>query len=193
MFIKGLSREQTNIEKANFSNETRIMERDDDVSEVLANDVRLQYQKTFTTIRRIVETFPEDQWLQPHGDEYYLPCRIAYHLAVVIDNYVAGGYKDKDFASKLPYGKWSEATAEILPDKATYLAYLDAVLARANQALTLLNDEILLSAIEPERTWMGATQMAIHLYMMRELSDHTGELNKMLIENGLPDVWVARQ
>jgi len=28
--------------------------------------------------------------------------------------------------------------------------------------------------------------------MMRELSDHTGELNKMLIENGLPDVWVSR-
>lgn len=192
MFIKGLSREQTNIEKANFSNETRIMERDDDMSEVLANDVRLQYQKTFTTIRRIVETFPEDQWLQPHGDEYYLPCRIAYHLAVVIDNYVAGGYKDKDFASKLPYGKWSEATAEILPNKAEFMVYFSAVLGRADRALATLNDEILLSPLEPERTWMGGTQMALHLYMMRELSDHTGELNKMLIENGLSDVWVGK-
>ena len=162
------------------------------MSEVLANDVRLQYQKTFTTIRRIVETFPEDQWLQPHGDEYYLPCRIAYHLAVVIDNYVAGGYKDKDFASKLPYGKWSEATAEILPNKAEFMVYFSAVLGRADRALATLNDEILLSPLEPERTWMGGTQMALHLYMMRELSDHTGELNKMLIENGLSDVWVGR-
>lgn len=162
------------------------------MSEILANDVRLQYQKAFTTIRRIVETFPEDKWLEPHGDIYYLPCRIAYHLAVVIDNYIAGGYKDKEFAAKLPYGKWSEATAETLPNKTDFLAYFDAVLDRANQALPLLNDEILMSAIEPERTHMGTTQMAIHLYMMRELSDHTGELNKMLIENGLPDVWVYR-
>jgi len=162
------------------------------MSEILANDLRLQYQKAFTTIRRIVETFPEDRWLEPHGDIYYLPCRIAYHLAVVIDNYIAGGYKDKEFAAKLPYGKWSEATAENLPNKTEFLAYFDAVLARANKALPLLNDEILMSAIEPERTWMGTTQMAIHLYMMRELSDHTGELNKMLIENGLPDVWVSR-
>ena len=115
------------------------------MSEILANDVRLQYQKTFTTIRRIVETFPEDRWLEPHGDIYYLPCRIAYHLAVVIDNYIAGGYKDKEFAAKLPYGKWSEATAEILPNKTEFLAYFDAVLARANKALPLLNDEVLMS------------------------------------------------
>ena len=162
------------------------------MSEILANDLRLQYKKAFSTIRKIVETFSEDHWREPHGDIYYIPCRIAYHLAVVIDNYLAGGYKDKDFAAKLPYGKWIDAKAENLPDRNEFLAYFDGVLGRAEKVLSTLNDDILISAIEPERTWVGASQMGMHLYIMRELSDHTGELNKMLIEDGGQDVWIAR-
>ena len=162
------------------------------MSEILANDLRLQYKKAFSTIRKIVETFQEDRWREPHGDVYYIPCRIAYHLAVVIDNYIAGGFKDKDFATKLPYGKWIDAKAENLPDRNEFLAYFDGVLGRADKVLSILNDDSLMSAIEPERAWVGASQMGMHLYIMRELSDHTGELNKMLIEDGGQDVWISR-
>ena len=162
------------------------------MSEILANDVRLQYKRAFDTIRGIAESFPEERWREPHGHVYYIPCRIAYHLAVVIDNYVAGGFKDPDFAAKLPYGKWIEAKAEDLPDKAEFLAYFDGVLGRAEKALAALDDDILTSPIEPERARMGASQMGVHLHMMRELSDHTGELNKMLIEDGKEDVWISR-
>jgi hypothetical protein len=162
------------------------------MSDILTNDVRLQYMKTFQTIRGIVEAFPEDRWREPHGHVYYIPCRIAYHLAVVIDSHIACGFKDKDFSSKLPYGRWSEATAEILPGKTEFLDYFDGALGRADKVLSALTDDYLVSPIEPERTWMGASQMGMHLYMMRELSDHTGELNKMLIEDGIPDVWIGR-
>lgn len=162
------------------------------MSELLLNDVRRQYDMVFRTLRMIVETFPEDRWLEPHGDIYYIPCRLAYHLAVVIDNHVAGGFKDKDFASKLPYGKWIEAKAEDLPPKAEFLVYLDAVLDRAEKALAVLDDSTLTEPMEPERARMGTTQLGRHLYMMRELSDHTGELNKMLIEDGHEDVWIAK-
>ncbi|MFT8887585.1 MAG: hypothetical protein ABF904_02060 [Ethanoligenens sp.] len=162
------------------------------MGELLINDVRRQYDMVFHTLRKIVETFPESKWLEPHGDVYYIPCRIAYHLAVVIDNHVSGGFKDKDIASKLPYGKWIEATAESLPSKAEFLIYLDAVLDRAEKALAVLNDNVLTQPIEPERARVGATQIGLHLYMMRELSDHTGELNKMLIEDGQEDIWIAR-
>ena len=168
------------------------MERDGSMSEILADDVRLQYKKAFGTIRGIVESFPEERWREPHGHVYYIPCRIAYHLAVVIDNHVAGGFKDPNFAAKLPYGKWIEAKAEDLPDNEEFLSYFDGVLRRAEQALAVLNDDILTSAIEPERARMGASQMGVHLHMMRELSDHTGELNKMLIEDGKEDVWISR-
>jgi hypothetical protein len=162
------------------------------MSEILANDVRTQYKKAFQTIRGIVEAFPEERWLKPHGHDYYLPCRIAYHLAVVIDNHLAGGFKDKEFSAKLPYGRWTEATAEILPDRKEYLAYFDSAVGRAVKVLDSIADEDLSLPIEPERAWMGASRMGAYLYLLRELSDHTGELNKMLIENGVPDVWIAR-
>lgn len=167
-------------------------EGDADMSEILANDLRAQYRKAFSTIRGIAEAFPEDRWREPHGDVYYIPSRIAYHLAVVIDNHIAGGFRDKDFAAKLPYGKWIEAEAEDLPDRSKFLSYFDGVLGRAEKVLAALNDESLVSPIEPERARMGVSQMGMHLYMMRELSDHTGELNKMLIEDGGQDVWISR-
>jgi hypothetical protein len=159
---------------------------------MMANDLRAQYDKAFRTVRGIAETFPEARWLEPHGHEYYIPCRIAYHIACVIDNHIAGGFKDKDFAAKLPYGRWIDAKAENLPGKQDFLAYLDGALGRAGEALARLTDEELASPVEPERAWMGASKMGLHLYIMRELSDHTGELNKMLIEDGGQDVWIAR-
>ena len=162
------------------------------MNKILANELRTQYQKVFRTIRGIVEAFPEARWREPHGDAYYIPCRIAYHLAAVIDNHIADGYKNKDFAANLPYGKWTEATAEHLPDRKGFLAYFDAALDRAERVLANIDDETLMLPIEQERAWMGQTQMGMHLYMFRELSDHTGELNKMLIEDGGQDVWVTR-
>ena len=162
------------------------------MSAILASDLRTQYKRAFDTIRKIAESFPENRWRAPHGDDYYLPCRIAYHVAVVIDKYIAGGFKDKDFQAKLPYGNWLEATAEQLPDQKAFLSYFDGARSRAETVLAALDDNSLTSPIEPERAFVGASQMGLHLYMMRELSDHTGELNKMLIENGKPDVWISR-
>ncbi len=162
------------------------------MSDLLTNDLRMQYKKAFQTIRGIVEAFPEDRWRKPHGHDYYLPCRIAYHLAVVIGNNVANGFKDPDFSANLPYGRWTDATAEILPDKAGFLAYFDGAVSKAEQVLSVLTDDDMILPSETQRAWMGACQMGVHLYMMREISDHTGELNKMLIENGVPDVWIGR-
>jgi hypothetical protein len=162
------------------------------MNDILTSDLRMQYQKAFQTVRGIVEAFPETRWLEPHGDEYYIPCRIAYHIAVVIDKHVAGGFRDKDFDARLPYGRWIDAKASDLPGTADFLAYLDGILGRAELALASVTDEDIASPVEPERAWMGASKMGLHLYMMRELSDHTGELNKMLIEDGEQDVWIAR-
>ena len=162
------------------------------MSEIMANDVRAQYGKAFSTIRRIAEVFDDTRWLAPHGDEYNIPSRIAYHLAAVIDKQVAGGFRDKDFALKLPYGMWMEAKADGLPDREAYIAYFDGAVSRAQKVLDALDDDMLLSPIEPDRAWMGTTQMGAHLYLMRELSDHTGELNKMLIEDGGQDIWMAK-
>jgi hypothetical protein len=162
------------------------------MSQLLANDLRTHYKGAFDTVRGIVEAFPKDRWLEPHGDIYYIPCRIAYHLAGFIDGFVAGGIRDKDFFAKQPYGKWSEAKAEDLPDRDAFLSYLGGVLARAEQELAGLDDEYLTSPVEPEKARLGASQIGTHLYFMREISDHTGELNKMLIEDGGEDVWIFK-
>lgn len=159
------------------------------MSDLMAKDVISQYDRAFATIRGIVEAFPEDAWRKPHGDIYYIPSRIAYHLAVFTDRFTAAGYKDPDFASKLPFGAWMEATPETLPDRAAFLAYFDGVVAKAKEALSGLDDEALASPPAQEVSRLGASQAGVHVYSMRELSAHTGELNKMLIENGIDDVW----
>ena len=162
------------------------------MSDILANDLRTKYGQAFATIKGIAEAFPEDKWLQPHGDEYYIPSRIAYHVASFIDMFVGGGYKDPDFNSKLPFGPWHTGTAETLPGKAAFIGYFDGVVARANAALATLDDAAITAETEPERARFGATQLGLQIMIMREMSAHTGELNKMLVENGLDDIWVSR-
>ena len=160
-----------------------------EMSKVLADDLRVQYDKAFETIGGIVEAFPEDKWLVPHGDEYYIPCRIAYHLAIFIDGMVADGFKDPDFRAKVPYGDWKTGTAETLPDKGAFAAYYKEVIGRAKNVLAALDDDAVTAMQGPEMSRFGKTKIGAHMMTMRELSAHTGELNKMLIENGLDDIW----
>jgi hypothetical protein len=162
------------------------------MSNAASNDVRDKYDKAFATIRGIAEAFPEDKWLVPHGDDYYIPSRIAYHLAVFIDGIIAGGFSNPDFGAKLPFGDWMKGTAETLPSKAAFVPYFDEVVARGKEALGALTDEALVTPFAPDNARFGATPAGMHLQFMRELSAHTGELNKMLIENGLDDIWISR-
>ena len=158
----------------------------------MADDIRLNYTKTFSTFRQIIAAFPEEKWLEAHADDYYIPCRIAYHLAVFISRHLAGGFLDGDFSAKLPFGNWMEATAETLPNKQELLAYYNEIEAKAIKALESLTDEDLVKPVEFERAWFGESQLGVHIYLIREIAAHTGELNKMLIENGLEDIWVFR-
>ncbi|NLV50609.1 MAG: hypothetical protein GXY20_07950 [Clostridiales bacterium] len=162
------------------------------MSDIMAKDLREQYRKTFSTVRKIVETFPEERWREPHGDIYYIPCRIAYHIALVIDRFIADGYKDRDFQAKVPYGNWAEAKAEALPDRAEFLAYYDGIIARAEKVLADISDEALKAPLPQEISFFAESLIGLHMCMMREISDHTGELNKMLVDNGLEDVWVYK-
>ena len=159
------------------------------MSDILANDVRNKYDRTFDTIKGILEAFPEDKWLVPHGDEYYIPSRIAYHLAEFIDGAVAGGFRDPEFKNKLPFGDWHNSTLETLPGKAALVSYFDEVVIRAKKELAGIDDELVTALLPPERARMGTTQLGAHMAIMRELAAHTGEMNKMLVENGLDDVW----
>jgi len=162
------------------------------MSDVVSNDVRNKYDKAFATIRGIMDAFPEDKWLTPHGDEYYIPSRIFYHLAVFIDGVIGGKSSDPNFAAELPFGNWKEGTSSTLPDKKSFIPYYEKAVKNAEKALANLTDEALLIPFAPENIRFGATPVGMHLQFMRELSDHTGELNKMLVENGLDDVWISR-
>jgi len=163
------------------------------MSNILADDIRKQYYKACENVRRIIAEFPKDKWLVPHGDEYYIPSRIAYHSVEFIDGMLVGGFKDPDFHKKLPFGSWYQGTAETLPKQEELLKYYDEVFSRAKALLEALDDEGLKAPIELDRPHVGTCQMGVHMYMMRELAAHTGELNKMLIENGLDDIWVSRE
>lgn len=158
----------------------------------MSNDIRLQYDKSFATLRSIVEAFPKEKWLVPHSDIYYIPSRIAYHLAVFISKHLNSGFLDPNFNNSLPFGIWIEATAETLPSKEEFLSYYDEIVEKSIASLALLNDEALKDPVESERSWFGESQLGVHTYCIREIAAHTGELNKMLIENGLEDIWVFR-
>jgi len=156
----------------------------------LANDVRRQFNKAFATARATIVTFPEDKWLEPHGDEYYIPGSIAYHIASYVDGSIAGGYRDPDFRSKLPFGNWHELTRDKIPGKAALLAYYDEAIARAKKALSTIRDEDVTALLPPEMARMGGSQVGAYMSMLREITAHTGEMNKMLIENGKDDIWM---
>ena len=162
------------------------------MSNILANDLRAQYAKAFATVRGILDTFPDDKWMEPHGDVYYIPSRIAYHLTEFIDGVVGGGYKDPEFRNNLPFGPWHTGTPETLPSRPALITYFEEVIGRANKELEAVDDAFLASAMPEELARMGAARISAHILAMREISAHTGELNKMLIENGKDDVWVSR-
>jgi hypothetical protein len=46
------------------------------MSEILANELRTQYQKVFRTIRGIAEAFPEARWREPKGVHL---CNLMFH------------------------------------------------------------------------------------------------------------------
>ena len=159
------------------------------MSTVFADDLRAQYDRAFETVGGIIEAFPEDKWLAEHGDEYYIPCRIAYHIAVFIDGMVADGFSDPDFREKVPFGDWKTATAETLPNKDAFAAYYKEVVGRARNVLAVIDDDAVTAVLPPEMARFAKTKIGAHMMTMRELSAHTGELNKMLVENGLDDIW----
>jgi len=163
------------------------------MSDILANDVRLQFNKALDTLRGIAEVFPAERWLEVHGDDvFYIPSRIAYHAASYIDFQMMGGIKDPDFDAKLPYGSWRNGTAQTLPSKEAFLSYYDGLYPRIQEMLNALTDESLSAPLEPERPHYGKSLLSVYLYMLRELGAHEGELNKMLVDNGIEDVWVNR-
>jgi len=162
------------------------------MSDVMAKEIRLQYDKAFATIRGIAEAFPEDKWREPHGDDFYVPCRVIYHLAAFIDQQIAGGFQDPDFAAKLPFGPWQQEDPKALPGKEEMIAYFDEVTGRAREALAALDDESFSEALEPQRARLGECRMGAYIYFVRELSAHTGELNKMLVDDGEQDIWIFR-
>ena len=155
----------------------------------MANDIRTYYSRAFATVRGILDTFPDDAWLKPHGEEYYIPSRIAYHIVEFIDGMVAGGFRDPEFRDKLPFGPWHTGTAETLPGRDALIGYFEAVIERANGELESIDDNSLSAPMPPEMARMGTTKLSAHLMAMREISAHTGELNRMLGENGKDDVW----
>ena len=159
------------------------------MSNILADELRAKYEKSFATVKGILETFPDDKWLVPHGDEYYIPSRIAYHITEFIDGFVAGGMKDPGFRDKLPFGPWQTGTPETLPGKAALISYFEGVVGRARNELVAVNDESLLTPLPEQMARIGSVEMGKHLTAMREIAAHTGELNKMLIENGKDDIW----
>ena len=159
------------------------------MSDMLANDVRRTYERAFATMDGILEAFPVEKWLEPHGDEYYIPSRIAYHIAEFTDGAVAGGFQDPEFKNKLPFGDWHNATAQTLPAKDALVSYYNEAVGRAREELAKLDDDSVTAPLPKEMAFLGATRLGALLGILRELSAHTGEMNKMLIENGIDDVW----
>ena len=175
-----------------YQRENKYVGGKNEMNNILSNELRIQYGRVFATVKAIIDAFPESKWLEPHGDIYYIPSRIAYHIVEYIRGAVLGEFKDPDFRDKSPFGSWMTEDFKTLPNKDALIGYFTEVTTKAQGLLESLVDENLSLPMIPEMARFGSYQFSLHLAAMREISAHTGELNKMLVENGIDDIWISR-
>jgi hypothetical protein len=156
----------------------------------IAGDLKKQYEGVFRTLRAIAGAYPEAGWRRPHGDDYLIPCRILYHIALCIRYHILAGFEDPAYYDTLPWGRWNLAGVEDLPGMDEFKQYMEGILSQAETEISKLDDGALMLPPEEGRAWAGGTRLAVHMYLMREFSDHIGELNAMMLQDGAADtVW----
>jgi uncharacterized damage-inducible protein DinB len=132
-----------------------------------------QARQAFNTLRTAIQNCPDDLWREGSGS-YLVIARLAFHALEAIDYHLDANPKEYEWGK---YGlDWEGSDAAQLWDRSRTLQYLEEMLAKA---LAFVDDPAGLLS-EDVVTQHFISRMDHLCYVLRHLTQHTGEINALL-------------
>ena len=124
---------------------------------------------------------------------------VTFHALVWLDLYLSG-VPEEEFAPPAPFAQGVLDSVEALPErpytKEELRSYLASTRQKCHTQLLRLSDEQARRPVEyPWSKGQPLSFLALHLYNLRHVQEHTAQLSLFLGQHGIPDEaldWVAR-
>jgi hypothetical protein len=167
---------------------------------VIQSAIGGQYGAALTMLHRCVENAEAGTWLAPVGQFPFW--HIAYHTLFFADLYLAPEEKafepqefhraDYQFLGPQSWAPQKKFIADKPYDQQTLAAYLQTCRAKAKQVVAGEADAIL--AGPSGFSWLPFTRLELHLYNIRHIQHHAGQLGAALRRQGNKGVgWVRSE
>jgi hypothetical protein len=158
-----------------------------------------QFGSSISMLENALEACPDELWSYEISSDPSAPpgfsqlWYVGYHALLYLDLYLSG--EMKGFAPPAPFSSRELDTAAGLPDrpyhKEELLAYLDYCFNKGRATIQALTDEK-----AGERCgipWLDLSYFELHLYNMRHVQEHAGQLGLVLGQKGIEvSHWVSR-
>ena len=141
-----------------------------------------QYGAAFRMLGACLDRADAGAWLAPVGR--YPLWHVAYHTLFITDMYLSPEEKafrpqpfhreDYNMLGPAPWAPDRRPVVDNPYDRQTLAGYVDTCRAKAKRALDRETDEIL--AGPSGFHWLAFTRLELHLYNIRHLQHHTGQL-----------------
>jgi hypothetical protein len=162
------------------------------VNDLYRGAVRGQFEAALAMLAACIDRCPPALWDEPIGK--YPFWQVAYHTLCFADCYLA----PEDAAwtpQEGPGGLHPRGRAELEDEypsrrfeQAELAGYAELCLARLRQTLAAETDEAL--AGPSGFSWLPFTRAELHLYNLRHIQHHTGQLSAFLHRHGIETRWV---
>jgi hypothetical protein len=166
-----------------------LAERNEQMNSPFARALLGQFEAALAMLRRCVQACPEDQWDLPIAK--YPFWVVAYHTLYCTDGYLIASERDWKPHPVFHPGGMADIDAEY-PTKrftqAELLAYIDFCRQRAHEVLAAETDESLAGASGFAR--LKFSRAELHLYNIRHIQHHTGQLGAFLGRLKIASPWV---
>ena len=151
-----------------------------------------QYGAAIDMLEDAITLCPDNLWTvvlwdDPDDAQYGQFWFVAYHTLFWTDLYLHGSYQT--FAPPPPFVRGQLPDQPYTRDQ--ILTYLHHCRQKCQAAIEALTDETANRLCTYE--WIEASYLEMQLYAMRHVQEHTGQLNLVLGQHGIPDVdWVPQ-
>ena len=165
---------------------------------LVRDSVAGQYGAALTMLGRCIRFADEAAWESPVAKFPYW--HVAYHTLYCTDLYLAPGEKefrppafhqpDSNFLGNQPWPPYKKVTVERPYEKAEVLAYVEACRGRVRTTLEAETEVTLAGA--SGFSWLPFNRLDLHLYNIRHVQHHTGQLAAVLRRlTGKGVTWVG--
>jgi len=143
-----------------------------------------QYMRSLTTLRVVVNSCPENEWLK--GEKpYQRPAGLALHIVQSVDMFSSQKPGDQS-ENALAQIQWQVRDADKLPSQKELLRFLNDVEKRMANLIATVD----LTAEEELFSWTGFTILSRIVYSLRHMTHHLADLITELKQRGVqPPSW----